>query len=106
MKNLSYRTDHLCELATALLIWGIQMGEMSRRGWLFGLVGRFLVFPCTLEYRTMDKVQKAGNSKLTGVFVMLFGSTLEMFFSCPCCFTIAAILVTFSTVLFVNFRRP
>jgi hypothetical protein len=73
---------------------------------MFGLVGRFLVFPSTLEYWKMDKVQKAGNSKLTGVFVMLFGPTVEMFFFCPCCFTIAAILVTFSTVLFVNFRRP
>jgi hypothetical protein len=38
MKNVSYRTDHLSEMATALLIRGVQMGEMSRRGWLFGLV--------------------------------------------------------------------
>jgi hypothetical protein len=38
MKNLSHHTDLLCELATALLIRRIQMGDMSRLGWLTGLI--------------------------------------------------------------------
>jgi hypothetical protein len=33
MKNLSHHAD-LCELVTSLLIRGIQMGEMSKLGWL------------------------------------------------------------------------
>jgi hypothetical protein len=37
MKNLSYHTD-FCELVTSLLIRGIQMGEMSKLGWMIGLV--------------------------------------------------------------------
>jgi hypothetical protein len=37
MKNLSRHTD--LELDTSLLMRGIQMGEMSRLGWLFGLTG-------------------------------------------------------------------
>jgi hypothetical protein len=37
MKNLSRQTD-LCELETLLLMRGIQIGEMSRLGWLIGLV--------------------------------------------------------------------
>jgi hypothetical protein len=40
MKNLSHHTDLLCELVTSLLIRGIQMGEMSRLGWLIGLIKR------------------------------------------------------------------
>jgi hypothetical protein len=62
--------------------------------------------PCTVEYRTMDKVQKAGNSKQIGVFVNVFVLTLEMASFRPCCFTIAAILVTFSAVSLVNVWRP
>jgi hypothetical protein len=38
MKNLSRHADLLCELATSLLIRGIQMEEMARLGWLIGLV--------------------------------------------------------------------
>jgi hypothetical protein len=37
MKNLSYHTDLLGELLTSLLIRGIQMGEMSKLGWMIGL---------------------------------------------------------------------
>jgi hypothetical protein len=37
MKNLSHCSD-LCELLISLLIKGIQMGEMSKVGWLIGLV--------------------------------------------------------------------
>jgi hypothetical protein len=38
MKNLlSHHTD-LCEWVTSLLLRGIQMGEMSKLGWLIGLV--------------------------------------------------------------------
>jgi hypothetical protein len=37
MKNLS-RHIAVCELVTSLLIKGIQMGGMSRLGWLIGLV--------------------------------------------------------------------
>jgi hypothetical protein len=37
MKNLSRHTD-LCDLETSLLINGIQTGEMSKLGWLIGLV--------------------------------------------------------------------
>jgi ABC-type Fe3+-siderophore transport system permease subunit len=38
MKNLSHHADLLCEMVTSLLIRGIQMGEMSKLGWLIGLV--------------------------------------------------------------------
>jgi hypothetical protein len=38
MKNLSRHTDLLCELETSLLTRGIHMGEMSKLGWLIGLV--------------------------------------------------------------------
>jgi hypothetical protein len=38
MKNLSYHTHLLGELLTSLLIKGIKMGEMSKLGWLIGLV--------------------------------------------------------------------
>jgi hypothetical protein len=38
MKNLSHPTDLFCELVTSLLIRGIQMGEISKVGWLIGLV--------------------------------------------------------------------
>jgi hypothetical protein len=38
MKNLPHHTDLLCESVTSLLIRGIQMGEMSKLGWLIGLV--------------------------------------------------------------------
>jgi hypothetical protein len=38
MKDLSHHTNLHCELSTPLLIWGIQMGEMSKLGWLIGLV--------------------------------------------------------------------
>jgi hypothetical protein len=38
MKNLSRHTDLLCELETSLLMTGIQIGEMSKLGWLIGLV--------------------------------------------------------------------
>jgi hypothetical protein len=41
MKNLSHHTDQLCELVTSLLMGGIQLGDMSKLGWLLG----FLVFP-------------------------------------------------------------
>jgi hypothetical protein len=37
MKNLSLHTD-LRELETSLLVRGIQLGEMSKLGWLIGLV--------------------------------------------------------------------
>jgi hypothetical protein len=38
MKNLSHHTDRLRELATLLMIRGTQMVEMSKLGWLMGLV--------------------------------------------------------------------
>jgi hypothetical protein len=38
MKNLSYRIDLPCELVTSLMIKGSHMGEMSKLGWLIGLV--------------------------------------------------------------------
>jgi hypothetical protein len=38
MENLSRHTDLLCELETSLLIRGIQIGEMSKLGWLIGLI--------------------------------------------------------------------
>jgi hypothetical protein len=38
MKNLSLNTDLLCELETSLLMRGIQIGEMSKLGWLIRLV--------------------------------------------------------------------
>jgi hypothetical protein len=37
MGNLSRHTDLLCELGTSLLMRGIQIGEMSKLGWLIGL---------------------------------------------------------------------
>jgi hypothetical protein len=37
MENLSQHTE-LCELGTSLLIREIQMGEISKLGWLIGLV--------------------------------------------------------------------
>jgi hypothetical protein len=36
MKNLCHA--HLFELVMSLLLWGIQMGEMSKLGWLIRLV--------------------------------------------------------------------
>jgi hypothetical protein len=36
MKNLSHHIDFLHEFVTSLLIRGIQMGEMSKLGWLIG----------------------------------------------------------------------
>jgi hypothetical protein len=33
-QNLSRHTDLLCELETSLLMRGVQIGEMSRLGWL------------------------------------------------------------------------
>jgi hypothetical protein len=38
MKNLSHYTYLLCELETSLLMRGIQIVEMSKLGWLIGLV--------------------------------------------------------------------
>jgi hypothetical protein len=38
MKNVSRHTDLLCEIGTSLLMRGIQIGEMSKLGWLIGLV--------------------------------------------------------------------
>jgi hypothetical protein len=38
MKNLSRNADLLCEIETSLLTRGIQIGEMSKLGWLIGLV--------------------------------------------------------------------
>jgi hypothetical protein len=38
MKTLSCHTDLLCELVNSLLIRGIQLGEMSKLGWLIGLI--------------------------------------------------------------------
>jgi hypothetical protein len=38
MKNLPHNADILCELVTSLLIRGIQVGEMSKLGWLIGLI--------------------------------------------------------------------
>jgi hypothetical protein len=38
MKNLLHHTDLHFVLVTSLLIKGIQMGEMSKLGWLIGLV--------------------------------------------------------------------
>jgi hypothetical protein len=38
MKNLSDHADLPCDSLTSLLIRGIQMGEMSKLGWLIGLV--------------------------------------------------------------------
>jgi hypothetical protein len=38
MKNLSRHTDHLRELETSMLMRGVQIGEMSKLGWLIGLV--------------------------------------------------------------------
>jgi hypothetical protein len=37
MKNLSRHTD-LCEFEISLLVRGNQIGEMSKLGWLIGLV--------------------------------------------------------------------
>jgi hypothetical protein len=34
MKNLSRHTDLLCECVISLLVWRIQMGEVSKLGWL------------------------------------------------------------------------
>jgi hypothetical protein len=36
MKNLSRHTDLLCELEISLLMREIQIGEMSKLGWLIG----------------------------------------------------------------------
>jgi hypothetical protein len=38
MKNVSRHTDLLCELETSLLMRAMQIGEMSKLGWLIGLV--------------------------------------------------------------------
>jgi hypothetical protein len=37
MKNLSHHAYLPCELLTSLLIRGIQMGEMSKLGWLISV---------------------------------------------------------------------
>jgi hypothetical protein len=52
--NLSHHADLICELVTSLLIRGIQMGEMSKSGWLIGLVKHaawpihFISYTCRL----------------------------------------------------------
>jgi hypothetical protein len=38
MKNLSRHADLLCESETSLLMRGIQIGEMSKLGWLIALL--------------------------------------------------------------------
>jgi hypothetical protein len=38
MKNKSDHANFPCDLLTSLLIRGIQMDEMSKLGWLIGLV--------------------------------------------------------------------
>jgi hypothetical protein len=38
MKNLSRHTYLLCEFGTSLLMKGIQIGDVSKLGWLIGLV--------------------------------------------------------------------
>jgi hypothetical protein len=84
MKNLSRHTDLLCELETSLLMTGNQREEMSKLGWLIGLVKHAiwadsLYFLCLLllsiskivatsqfyflECRTMDRVQESSNSE-------------------------------------------
>jgi hypothetical protein len=38
MNHLLRHTDLLCEIETSLLMRGIQIGEMSKLGWLIRLV--------------------------------------------------------------------
>jgi hypothetical protein len=38
MKKLSCHTDLFCKLETSLLMRRIQIGEMSKLGWMIGLV--------------------------------------------------------------------
>jgi hypothetical protein len=38
MMSLSRHTDFLCELLTSLLIRGMQIWEMSKLGWLIGII--------------------------------------------------------------------
>jgi hypothetical protein len=49
MTNLSRHTDLLCELETSLLMRGIQMGEMSKLGWLIGLV-KHVIWADSLDF--------------------------------------------------------
>jgi hypothetical protein len=51
---MSDHTDLPCVLLTSLLIRGIQMGEISKLGWLIGL-GRFLVFPMPADTFNFEK---------------------------------------------------
>jgi hypothetical protein len=43
MKNLSLHTDLPRELETSLMLRGIQMGEMSKLGWLIGMVKQMAI---------------------------------------------------------------
>jgi hypothetical protein len=51
MKNLSRHTDLLCELQTSLLLTGIEVGEISKLGWLIGLV-RHAIWADSLYLKT------------------------------------------------------
>jgi hypothetical protein len=66
---MSDHTDLPCELLTSLLIRGIQMGEMSKLGWLIGLVKHaiwadplYFLYLLLLRQSPMDRVQKLSNS--------------------------------------------
>jgi hypothetical protein len=51
MKNLSHPTYLLCELETSLLMRGIQIGEMSKLGWLIGLSSKNPITLIVIHYR-------------------------------------------------------
>jgi hypothetical protein len=70
-ESVTSNTKLFCELETSLLMRGIQIGEMSKLGWLIGLVEhapppnrssfRNVVFLLP-KHQTMEKVQKRSNS--------------------------------------------
>jgi hypothetical protein len=49
MKNLSHHTDNLCQLETSSLMRGIQIGDMSKLGWVIGLV-KYAIWAVSLYF--------------------------------------------------------
>jgi hypothetical protein len=75
MKNLSNHVDLPCELLTLLLIRGIQMGEMSKLGWLIGLVKHAIwadSFYFLYLLLSVSKILASGLCMLLSIFYCIF----------------------------------
>jgi hypothetical protein len=76
MKNLSRHTDLLCELVASSLIRGIQMGQISKLGWLVGLVKHVIWATFCFnnpDYRLIQMTPHPNYLGLASVFSISFG---------------------------------